>query len=164
MLAQTFEFNFLRRNALDRGSLARALLGFGSRVAVSGEFVSTARGTFFRGVYDAAEPPSGGTSRTQLLGTQLRTTPHAVALLVAKPAYTNTETMKKRTRSGVSLLVVRSAEVQKTYRAWFLSISLAAVLLCSVPLFTAVGVTASTAAAAKGATSRHNNNWAVLVR
>ncbi|CAM9184630.1 unnamed protein product, partial [Ectocarpus sp. 12 AP-2014] len=82
---------------------------------------------------------------------------------VAKPAYTNTGTMKKRARSGVPLLVVRSAEVRKTYRAWFLSMSLAALLLCSVPLFSAVGVTASTAAGAKGASSRHNNNWAVLV-
>ncbi|CAN0104489.1 unnamed protein product, partial [Ectocarpus sp. 13 AM-2016] len=71
--------------------------------------------------------------------------------------------MKKRAGSGVSLLVVRSAEVRKTYRAWFLSISLAALLLCSVPLLSAVGVAASTAAGAKGASSRHNNNWAVLV-
>lgn len=72
--------------------------------------------------------------------------------------------MKKGAGSGVPLLVVRSAEVRKTYRAWFLSISLAALLLCSVPLFSAVGVTASTAAGAKGTSSRHNNNWAVLVR
>ncbi|CAM9333435.1 unnamed protein product, partial [Ectocarpus fasciculatus] len=83
----------------------------------------------------------------------------------AKSAYKNTDTMKKRTRSGVSLLVVRSAEVRKTYRAWFLSISLAALLVCAAPLFSALGVTASTATAAgaKGASSRHNNNWAVLV-
>lgn len=75
--------------------------------------------------------------------------------------------MRKRNRSGVPLLVVSPVKAFKGCRLCNLSVGLALLVLCFVPLFDGGtgGVGAAQAAAeAAGERSRHNNNWAVLVR